>query len=61
MTAPTSQTRPLAIRIADLYKSFGAVQANRGASLEVAHGEIHALVGENGAGKSTLMRVLSGM
>ena len=42
-------------------KSFGPVRANRGASLEVAHGEIHALVGENGAGKSTLMRVLSGM
>jgi ABC-type uncharacterized transport system ATPase subunit len=42
-------------------KSFGAVQANRGASLEVAQGEIHALVGENGAGKSTLMRILGGL
>jgi simple sugar transport system ATP-binding protein len=37
------------------------VRANRGASLDVGQGEIHALVGENGAGKSTLMRVLSGM
>jgi simple sugar transport system ATP-binding protein len=52
---------PLAIRLRDIVKSFGAVQANRGAELEVAHGEIHALVGENGAGKSTLMRVLAGM
>jgi ABC-type uncharacterized transport system ATPase subunit len=50
-----------AIRLTDIYKSFGPVQANRGASLEVKRGEIHALVGENGAGKSTLMRVLSGM
>jgi ABC-type uncharacterized transport system ATPase subunit len=51
----------LAIRLTDIHKSFGPVLANRGASLEVARGEIHALVGENGAGKSTLMRVLSGM
>ena len=58
MTTPPA---PLAIRLTDIHKSFGAVQANRGASLQVARGEIHALVGENGAGKSTLMRVLSGM
>jgi simple sugar transport system ATP-binding protein len=47
--------------MSDVDKAFGPVQANRGASLEVARGEIHALVGENGAGKSTLMRVLAGM
>src|SRR5919199_1828828 len=52
---------PPAIRMRDVVKTFGAVRANRGAWLEVAAGEIHALVGENGAGKSTLMRVLSGM
>ncbi len=57
---PTGVTTP-AIRLTDIHKFFGPVQANRGASLEVARGEIHALVGENGAGKSTLMRVLSGM
>src|SRR5688572_2514526 len=49
------------IRLTDIHKSFGPVRANRGASLDVSGGEIHALVGENGAGKSTLMRILSGM
>ncbi|HEX5409145.1 MAG TPA: ABC transporter ATP-binding protein [Gemmatimonadaceae bacterium] len=44
-----------------IWKSYAAVRANRGASLEVGVGEIHALVGENGAGKSTLMRMLAGL
>jgi general nucleoside transport system ATP-binding protein len=50
-----------AIRMTAIDKSFGAIRANRGASLEVLGGEIHALVGENGAGKSTLMRILGGL
>lgn len=61
MSMADSASSTPAIRLTDIVKSFGPVQANRGASLEVAPGEIHALVGENGAGKSTLMRVLSGM
>jgi simple sugar transport system ATP-binding protein len=59
MTASGSQTP--AVRMTAIDKFFGPVKANRGASLEVRQGEIHALVGENGAGKSTLMKVLSGM
>ncbi|MGN7292551.1 sugar ABC transporter ATP-binding protein [Rhizobium sp. SAFR-030] len=41
-------------------KSFGGVAALRGVSLDVAEGEIMALVGQNGAGKSTLIKILTG-
>lgn len=45
----------------DIHKRYGNVLANSGISLQVAPGEIHAVVGENGAGKSTLMRILQGL
>lgn len=50
-----------ALEARSVVKRFGAVVANRDASLSVASGEIHAVVGENGAGKSTLMRILAGL
>ena len=42
-------------------KSFLGVPALRDAHFEVAHGEVHALIGQNGAGKSTMIKVLTGV
>ncbi len=48
------------LRLQGIHKAFGATQALKSVTLEVAPGEVHALIGENGAGKSTLMKILSG-
>ncbi|MEA3227152.1 MAG: sugar ABC transporter ATP-binding protein, partial [Planctomycetota bacterium] len=48
------------LRMQAVSKRFGATVALQDVGIEVAEGQVLALVGENGAGKSTLMKVLSG-
>ena len=47
-------------RLSDVYKSYGAQDVLRGASLQINPGEHVGLVGRNGAGKTTLFRLITG-
>ena len=58
-TSSSSTGSVLALR--GITKTFGAVAALTDIELEVAAGEVVAVVGDNGAGKSTLVKVLSGV
>lgn len=48
------------VEMKNICKAFGGVHALSDVHLQIAPGEIHALMGENGAGKSTMIKILSG-
>ncbi len=49
------------LKINNVNKSFGGLQALRDINLEIEKGKVHAIIGPNGAGKSTLLNVLVGL
>ena len=48
------------LKIQNLHVSIGGKEILKGLSLELAPGQVHAIMGPNGAGKSTLGNVLAG-
>jgi len=49
------------VRISELQKSYGAVQALKGIDLTIKDGEFVVFVGPSGCGKSTLLRTIAGL
>lgn len=58
---PTLPTKDAVLTLDSVSKSFGAQLALDSVSLEIAAGEVHAVVGQNGCGKSTMVKLLSGV
>ena len=59
-TSPSAADQPAFLQIQDLVKDFNGFRAVNSVNLDIAKGEIFALLGSSGCGKSTLLRMLAG-
>jgi polar amino acid transport system ATP-binding protein len=55
----TSAEKPIAIRVANLRKSFGVHEVLKGVSLTAREGDVVAIIGGSGSGKSTMLRCIN--
>ena len=56
-----SGTGRVMLTVRNLKVNYGAIAAVRGIDLDIAAGEIVALIGANGAGKTTVARAIAGL
>ena len=48
------------VKVENVFKSFGDVNAVNGVSLEIEEGQFYSLLGPSGCGKTTLLRLIAG-
>lgn len=53
--------KEMLLQLRGIIKDFPGTRALKEVNLQVAKGEVHAVIGENGAGKSTLMNIIAGV
>ncbi len=59
--APTVEPQPPAVRLHQVYKSFGDFEVLKDFNLEIARGEIFTVLGPSGAGKSVTLKLIMGL
>jgi putative spermidine/putrescine transport system ATP-binding protein len=59
-TVASAAVRPVAVRLSQVRKTFGAVEAVASVDLDIYEGEFFTMLGPSGSGKTTLLRVIAG-
>src|SRR4051812_15137683 len=59
--SPTATGHGVAVAFRDMHRWYGSVHALKGLTLDIAPGELIALLGPSGCGKTTALRALGGL
>jgi ABC-2 type transport system ATP-binding protein len=58
---PVTTSEPAPVVVEEVRRSYGAIPALAGVSLEVGRGEMFGVIGPDGAGKTTMLRLICGL